>query len=226
MDINMSQPMLFDFADTATGAVEFFPEVWSAVEGLTSSELLTRREALDRLIVLDAPRLSPLVAYVLATRIFEPDLELRCRVVTTLGKVLSPSDTGKITPDAVRSHLKVYCYQMEHRGVFQLLEVAEDYPEAESSVAAILNLCSQSGIFLVDIMIDRKVTLPLRRQAINFIGRVGFLDAIPALERLEERLETRLNGQKAMPFAPPTSYEDENSLLPVIQTTLTLLREP
>ena len=222
----MSQPMLFDFADTATGAVEFFPEVWNAVEGLSSPELLTRRESLDRLIVLDAPRLSPLVAYVLATRIFEPDLELRCRVVTALGKVLTPSETGKVTLDAVRIHLKGYCYQMEHHGVIQLLEIAEEYPEAASGVAAMLNLCSQTGAFLVDIMVDRKEILTIRRQAISFIGQVGFLDAIPALERLEERLESRLNGQKAMPFAPPPSTQDENSLLPVIQTTLTLLREP
>ena len=106
-----------------------------------------------------------------------------------------------------------------------LLEVADAYPDSESKVASLFNLCSQSGVFLVKIMVDRKITLELRRQAIIFIGRVGFLEAIPALEKFENRLETRMNGQKTMPFAPPAT-SDERSLLPVIQTTLALLKEP
>jgi len=225
MDINLSQPMLFDFADTATGALEFFPEVWGATEKLTSPDLLERRDALDHLIVLDAPRLSPLVAYLVATRIFDPDLELRYKVVDVLGKILSPRETGKLAPPAVRLHLKEFCLQMGNRGFLYLLEVAEAYPEAESKVASLLNLCSQSGETLVMIMGDRKVPFELRRQAIIFIGRVGFLEAIPALERFESRLESRVNGQKSMPFAPP-SASDESSLLPVIQATLALLKEP
>jgi len=224
MDINFSQPMLFDFADTATGALEFFPEIWNATEKLTSPDFLDRRDALDRLIVLDAPRLSPLVAYVVATRIFDSNLELRYKVVDVLGKILSPRETGKLAPPAVRLHLKEFCLQMGDQGFFQLLEVAEAYPETESKVAALLNLCSQSGEALVKIMNDRKVSLELRRQAIILIGRVGFLDAIPALEKFEARLEARINGQKSMPFAPPSS--GENSLLPVIQATLVLLKEP
>jgi len=225
MELNMSQPMLFDFADTATGALEFFPEVWSAVEKLTSPDLLVRRDALDRLVVLDAARLSPLVAYVVATRIFEPDIALRYKVINLLGKILSPRETGKLTPPEVRLHLKEYCLLMGRRGFLQVLEVAEAYPEAESKIAALLNLCSQSGEELADIMTDRRIPLNLRRQAINFVGRVGFLDAMPSLEKLEQRLESRINGQKAMAFAPP-SAQDENSLLPVVQATLTLLREP
>jgi hypothetical protein len=225
MDINFSQPMLFDFADTATGALEFFPEVWSATEKLTSPDLLERRDALDRLIVLDAPRLSPLVAYVVATRIFDPNIELRYKVVNVLGKILSPRETGKLAPPAVRLHLKEFCAQMGNRGFQQLLEVAEAYPEAESKVASLLNLCSQSGEALVKIVSDRKSSFELRRQAIIFIGRVGFLEAIPALEKLESRLESRVTGQKSMPFAPPGSPNGD-SLLPVIQATLALLKEP
>ena len=225
MDVNLSQPMLFDFADTATGALEFFPEVWSAAEKLTSPELLVRRDALDRLVVLDAARLSPLVAYIIATRIFEPDLDLRHKVIDLLGKILSPRETGKLTPPEVRLHLKEYCLLMGRRGFLHVLEVAEAHPEAESKIAALLNLCSQSGGELAKIMSDRRVSIALRRQAINFIGRVGFIDAIPTLEKLEQRLESRMNGQRTMSFAPP-STQDENSLLPVVQATLTLLREP
>jgi len=225
MDTHLSQPMLFDFADTATGAIEFFPEIWNATENLTSPDLMVRRDALDRLIVLDAPRLSPLVAYIVATRLFDPDLEFRFKVIDVLGKILSPRETGKLAPPAVRLHLKEYCLQMGARGFVNLLEVANAYPEAESKVAAVLNLCSQSGEILAQIMSDRRIPISIRRQAIIFIGRVGFLEAIPALEKFENRLESRINGQKSMPFAPP-SGSDENSLLPVIQTTLTMLKEP
>ena len=225
MDIDFSQPMLFDFADGATGALEFFPEIWTATEKLSSPNLLERRDALDRLIVLDAPRLSPLVAYVVATRIFDPDLGLRFKVVDVLGKILSPRETGKLAPPAVRLYLKEFFSQMGNLGFLYLLEVAQTYPEAESKVASLFNLCSQSGVTLVKIMNDRKLSVELRRQAIIFVGRVGFLEAIPALEKLEYRIESRMNGQKSMPFAPPDAGE-ENSLLPVIQTTLTLLKEP
>lgn len=225
MDINFLQPMLFNSMDTTTGALEFFPEVWGATEKLTSPDILERRDALDRLIVLDAPRLSPLVAYLVATRIFDPDLDLRYKVVDVLGKILSPRETGKLAPPAVRLHLKEYCSLMGNQGFLLLLEVADVYPEAESYVASLLNLCSQSGDALVKIMNDRKMPFELRRQAIIYIGRVGFLEAIPALKKFENRLESRMNGQKSMPFAPP-SASDESSLLPVIQATLALLKEP
>ncbi len=225
METNLAQLMLFNAADTVDGVAELFPEVWRATEGLSSPDLMVRRDSLDRLIILDAARLSPLVAYVVATRIFEPDLELRRRVVEVLGKIFLPDETGKLTPPEVRIHLSAYCMLIERHGVLSLLEVANAFPDAETQVAAILNVCSRSGEILAEVLSDRRVPLDLRRQAINFIGRVGFLDAIPVLEKLEARLESRINGQKSMPFAPP-STANENSLLPIIQATLTLLREP
>lgn len=115
--------------------------------------------------------------------------------------------------------------QMGIRGILMLLQVANAFPDAESKIASLFNLCSQSGENLVKIMSDRKISFELRRQAIIFVGIVGFLEAIPALEKFEKRLESRMSGQKTMAFAPPT-VSDENSLLPVIQTTLTMLQEP
>ena len=225
MNTDFSQLTLFDLSDAVSGAIEIFPEVWGALEKLTSPDILERRDGLDCLIVLDAPRLSPLVAYLVATRIFDPDLELRYKVVDVLGKILRPRETGKLASPKVRSHLKEYCMQMGRRGILMLLEVAYAYPDAESKIASLLNLCSQSGDALVKIMSERKISIEFRRQAIIFIGIVGFLEAIPALEKYENRLESRMNGQKAMSFAPPTVL-DENSLLTVIQTTLAMLQEP
>jgi hypothetical protein len=225
MNADFSQLTLFELSDTFSGAIEIFPEVWGALEKLTSPDILERRDGLDCLIVLDAPRISPLVAYLVATRIFDPDLELRYKVIDVLGKILRPRETGKLASPKVRSHLKEYCMQMGRKGILMLLEVANAYPDVESKIASLFNLCSQSGENLVKIMSDRRISFELRRQAVIFIGIVGFLEAIPALERFENRLESRMNGQKAMSFAPP-SVSDENSLLPVIQTTLTMLKEP
>ena len=225
MDTDFSQLTLFELSDTFSGAIEIFPEIWGALEKLTSPDVLERRDGLDCLIVLDAPRLSPLVAYLVATRIFDPDLELRYKVIDVLGKILRPRETGKLASPKVRSHLKEYCMQMGRRGILMLLEVANTYPDAESKIASLFNLCSQSGEDLVKILSDRKIPFELRRQAIIFIGIVGFLEATTALKKLENRLESRMNGQKSMSFAPPT-VSDENSLLPVIQTTLAMLQEP
>ena len=225
MTTDFSQLTLFELSDTVSGALEIFPEVWGALEKLTSPDILERRDGIDCLIVLDAPRLSPLVAYLVATRIFDPDLELRYKVVDTLGKILRPRETGKLASPKVRSHLKEYCTQLGSKGILKLLEVANAFPDSESKIASLFNLCSQSGEILVKIMSDRKIPFELRRQAIIYIGIVGFLEAIPALNKFENRLEARMNGQKTMSFAPP-SVSDENSLLPVIQTTLAMLQEP
>jgi hypothetical protein len=103
--------------------------------------------------------------------------------------------------------------------------VAEFDASANSQIAALFNMCSHVGSVLVEVMMERRISVSLRRQAINFIGQVGFIDAIPQLERLIERLESRSNGQRRMPFAPP-SDPDEASLLTGIQTTLTMLKEP
>jgi hypothetical protein len=224
-DPGLVQPMLFEFSDTATSVVELFPAVWGAVEGLTAPDVDIRHQSLDQLLEWDAPRISPLVAYVLASRIIDSDLTLRFRVVQTIGDVFSSKDINKIAPVAVRQHLRAYLSQMTRRGILCLLEVSEHFPAAESQVASMLNACPQAGSILAEIMADRRLPLTIRKQAIHYIGRVGFLDAVSALKRMEERLVSRMNGQKAMPFAPP-GEPDQVSLLPAIQVALTMLREP
>jgi HEAT repeat protein len=217
--------MLFDFSDSATGVAELFPSVWCALEDFTASNAEVRHRALDRLLEIGAHRLSPLVAYVLATRLDDHDIEIRFRVIQALGDVLSPQDPSMEAPEPVRQHIKFYVSQMRRRNIYALLQVAEHKISAESSVAVLMNACSYAGNALIDIFTDRKTSIAIRRQAVVFVGRVGFLDAIPALEKLADRLAARVNGQSAMPFAPPTETDDK-SLLPAVQTALTLLRTP
>ena len=55
------------------------------------------------------------------------------------------------------------------------------------------------------------------------IGIIGYVEAIPALDRLSARLEARTNGQKTMSFAPPTD-NPELELLAATQEALESLR--
>jgi HEAT repeat protein len=218
------QPLLFDLEES-TAKIELFPSVWTASEGLTSPHSGVRRDALEQLLNLNAPRFSPLVAYLLASRLTDPEIAFRAMIVKTLGDVLSPDENGHPAPEKVRQTLSAYLAQMRTRHTFALLQALVEDPSLEKHVANLLNACPYAGNHLADILSDRRSPLSVRKQAGRMIGRVGFLDAIPALERLSSRLEARLNGQRSMPFAP-ASPQEELDLLPIIQTAMMLLRAP
>jgi hypothetical protein len=220
---------MFDFLDSATGVAELFPAVWNALERLVSPRAEDRSSGLNILLELDAHRISPLVAYVLATRLDDPDMNLRIKVVEAVGGLLSRGvfsssldEEGVKTPENVRQSLKFYLSQMRRRRIFALLQVADQHPSTHTSVAAIIKTCSHAGQVLADIFSDRRLPVNIRRQAIKYAGVVGFLDAAPRLEKLAERLEARMQGQRLMPFAPPVDSA-EKALLPAIQTALSLL---
>ena len=223
---NLAQPKLFDLGDTSFGAVELFPSVWSAAEALTNSDETIRREGLERLAELNAARFSPLIAYLITTRLLDPNLEIRARVIRILAEVFAPDNQGQSAPDAVRLELKAWLCQMRTRQIYALLQAADFDPSSEPYISSLLNACPYAGNHLASILADRKVPLMIRKQAAVFTGRVGYLDAIPALERIATKLETRLNGQQAMPFAPVDGYDNEITLLPPVKEALTLLRSP
>lgn len=222
---SITQPVLFAHLETTMGEVELFPAVWSAAEGLANPEVKLRLEALGRLIDLNAQRLSPLVAYLIATRLADPDPEMRYRVVMVLGELLTFDKNGRMVDEKVSQYLTAYLSQMRTRLVFSLLQVSESYPDADANIARLLNVCPYAGEHLVDIFNDRTIGLGIRKKAIYFTGLVGYLDAIPALERLQTRLEARLSGQQAMPFAQ-ASAADEGDLIPAIREALISLHAP
>jgi hypothetical protein len=104
-----------------------------------------------------------------------------------------------------------------------LLQVADFDPQYIDSVAVLLNSCSFAGNHLADILMDRSIVVSIRMRAVELIGQVGYLDAIPVLDRLRNRLEARLNGQQHMPFLT-LEEGDEVALLPSIQATLEILQ--
>ena len=223
--VNLEQLALFELGDSTSGALELFPAVWGALEALVSSEPEACQLGLEKLEELNAARFSPLVAYVLVTRLSEPDLELRARIVHLLSDILFADKHGKLAPEPVRSLVKSQLATMRTRQIYSLLQVTDNESSMDAPAARLLNACVHAGNHLGDILADRDMPLAIRLQAIKMIGLVGYVDAIPTLERILARLESRLHGQGSMPFAAPPE-EKESALIPVLQSTLRILRAP
>jgi len=219
------QPALFEIGSTSVGILELFPDVWAACEALSNPDEDIRRSGLERLAEIGAARLSPLVAYILATRLTDPEVTLRARTAQILGEVLAPDAEGNSAPPEVLNALKEQLSHMRTRQIFALLQVAAAQPELEPQVARLFNACAYAGVHLTEILASRKAPVEVRKQAARFIGLVGYLDALPALERIVSRLEGRLKGQQAMPFVPPAA-SDELDLLPEAQKALAVLQAP
>jgi hypothetical protein len=225
MQVETLQPELFIFGETSEGTLELFPAVWWACEELVATELSTRQSGLTKLLELNAPRLSSLVAYLLATRVTEPDLGLRTQVVSALAGLLIPDTQGKAAPENVRRALRAYLIQIRMPALLALLEVGVSEPEMESNLAVLFNACPEAGLFLVEILSDRHHLLAVRCEAVRLINQVGYLEALPELERIAARLESRIAGQQGMPFAPPVP-PNEGVLLEEVRTALQTLRQP
>jgi hypothetical protein len=130
-----------------------------------------------------------------------------------------------MAPEAVLTQLAYYLSDMRTRQIFSLTQVLALNPELAPQVIRILNACLFAGHHLIEMASSRKLSLEVRRKAIWLISQVGYLDAIPALERLQVRMETRLTGQQSMPFAPPLGVDD-SELLPDVKAALLVLRSP
>jgi hypothetical protein len=97
------------------------------------------------------------------------------------------------------------------------------YPDIFESTAKLLNASPYAGTHLIDISVSKRTPIEIRRKALCLIGAVGYIDALPALERMAARLEARVNGQQIMPFAPQSNVEDID-LLPDLRNAIASLR--
>ncbi len=220
-----SQPLLFSIGDITRGAIEFYPSIWGELEKFIIGEEKERVDALKKLVELKVARFSPLVIFILTTKLSDPNIGIRTTVVEELSNVLIPDNEGNSAPNDVQECLKRYLSQMRTRQVYAMLQVLHNKSDLLPEVSRLMNYCPYAGNHLADVASSRQAPVDIRRQAILLIGQVGYLDALPALERLLLRLESRLNGQHSMPFAPPTGVED-TSLIPDINQTLHILRTP
>ncbi len=223
--ISTFQLALFDFEKTSSSSFELFPKVWGAAEALADVGVVNRHASLDCLEELSAARFSPLVAYLLFTRLNDPELAIRARVIKILADVLRPDLQGQFAPEAVRQNVLYHLTRLQPRELYALLEVAEFDPSSAASIATLLKANFMAGNDLTTILADRKIPLSIRKQAANFIAQVGYVDALQGIERLISRLETRVNGQQAF-MVNPADPSDEVELLPILTSVLQVLKAP
>src|SRR4030042_113170 len=220
--IPIIQLPLFVYGESVTDVVEIFPAVWRATESLTSPDSITRQRGLDSLIEVGAQRVSPLVAYMIATCLNDSDIFVRRRVILILADLIKSKPVGGQIPEAVRLVVANYLYNMHEVTVYGLLEVAIADQHVDESIYYLFNACPYVGKYLGEILTQWKNPLPIRQKAVYFIGLVGYLEALPTLDRLLNRMEARQNGQILMAFAPPSMKTDDD-ILPYLRVAINQL---
>jgi hypothetical protein len=221
------EPFLFDFSQSATldlsqtepTILDVHPGAWAALEMLTSPNTKQRMAGLDKLVEMDLARSSPTAAYVLATRIVEPDLDLRKRICQQLSRLVNVKAGSGYVNQAVQDSIHYHLSHLDTRQIYSLLQITESDVLAREDVAEILNTCSRAGESLSEILLERRYPMEIRKQAAYLIGRIGYMEAAPALQRLAARLESRL---AALPFGV-LDAKDETALLDDIKAALAML---
>ncbi len=193
--------------------------VWNATECLTSPETVTRQHGIDAILELGAHKVSPLVAFMIATCLSDSDIYLRRRVIYILADLISWIPGGKQAVDSIRMTVTNQLQHMGEEKILGLLEVAVMDPKAEKPVSHLLNACPYAGRHLGNILSEWKNPIPIRQQAIYYIGMVGYMEMLPMLERLLDRLEARQNGQYSMSFAPSLTRSDED-IIPYLRIAI------
>jgi hypothetical protein len=215
---NVQLPLFVD-TEPAENSAEVLLLVWSATECLASPDVLTRQHGIDAILDLKAHKVSPLVAFMLATRLGDEDIYIRRRVIYVLGEMVTWKSTISQTMDNIRMTVSHYLHNMSEATIFGLLEVAVLDPGAEQPIYNILNMCPYAGRYLGNVITEWKNPLPIRQKAIQFIGMVGYTEMLPVLQRLLDRLETRQNGQFSMSFAPHLTRSDED-IIPYLRIAI------
>lgn len=203
-------------------AVELFPAVWQAAENLAAGDVELRRKSLDELLKSGAHRVSPLVAYLFATRLFDPNMEIRTKIVAALANLMRRNEDGTYAADGVRSQVTSALSYFDERGLVAIIEVGINQSDRMPDVEKLVKYSPHAGKFLKKVAADRSAALGMRQAAVQLLGQIGYVDALSELERLRNRIETRQAGQKSMPFAPSGSSNEVNLLSDLQKSILAL----
>jgi hypothetical protein len=139
-----------------------------------------------------------------------------------LRTALLPEDEQPV--DGVQTRILDALWHIDEADVLAMLQASILADQNLDIICDIFNKCSHSGDLLAAILLNGRVEVAVRAKAAEAIGRIGFLQAIPAIENLKGRLISQSEGQLSMAFAPRTRGNAEK-LLPVIQQTLQDLAE-
>lgn len=163
--------------------------LWEAAEGLISTDPDIREKSLDRFKEIDGFSGSPLLAYVLVSRINEPDREIRYYLIQLLGSLVDYESPGEHFSDQALVTAKKALDLLGRDQLIRILEVSEHYLTAEVPICNILKLSSYAGVGLSGIVNDRKIPVSMRQQAVFFCGEVGYLSTRPTLQNLVQRVD-------------------------------------
>lgn len=210
---------LFVYGEPVDNINELLPVVWNATESLASPEAVTRQHGIDSLLELGAQWVSPLVAFMMATCLGDQDIYIRRRIVYILADLINKEPGIRHAADSIRETVTNYLHNMRQEMIYGLLEVALIDPLVEKSIYRLLNICPFAGKYLGDILSEWKNPLPIRQKAILFVGLVGFMETLPVLERLLDRLKARQRGQYTMAFAPASIKADED-IMPYLRIAI------
>jgi hypothetical protein len=210
---------LFAYGEPTENNTEVLWVVWNATECLASPDVLTRQHGIDAILDLGAHKVSPLVAFMLATRLCDENIYIRRRVLFILADLITWEAGEQQVTDNIRMAVTHYLHDMSEETVFGLLEVAVMDAEAEKAVYRILNVCPFAGKYLGNVLTEWKNPLPIRQKAVHFIGMVGYMEMLPVLERLLDRFESRKSGQFSMSFAPSSTRSDED-IIPYLRIAI------
>jgi hypothetical protein len=202
-----------------------------AGEMFVSPHVEERRRGFAILFGSEAARRSPLTPQLLASRVDEPDLQLRVQIVQALADYFEIRGREYRYPPEVRAVVAGHLRRFDRAHILALLDLLRARHAERGAVklrpeslVRLMERVPNASAHLTRLAGDRTVNLGLRGAAIELIGQVGFTDALPTLEGLVARLEGRRAGQMAMTFAP-ADHPDEQRLLPALRETLRLLRE-
>lgn len=197
------------------------PVMVAALTLLQSPDIDQRREGLAQLVQSGLHRRSALAAALLGRGVEEPNILLRRDFVLAIAEVVAGASAS---PPAVIEWLRHTLMQMRRRQIYGLLQVAASSNAHAALVHMVLDQCSYSGGTLVQILRDRHTDIQIRVAAARAIEAIGYLDAAPQVELLENRIASRVAGQEDMGFVPSLEEEAE-LLLPALHSVSRALAE-
>jgi hypothetical protein len=210
---------LFVYGEPTENIAEMLPVVWSATESLAGADAITRQHGIDAILELGAQKVSPLVAFMIATRLGDKDIYIRRRAIYILADLITWVPGDNQMADSIRKSVTNYLHDIGEEIIFGILEVAVMDPQAEKPIYDLLNASPSAGKYLGEVLTEWKHPLAIRQKAIHFVGLVGYMEALPALERLLDRLEARQTGQFAMSFASSSIRSDED-IMPYLRIAI------
>jgi hypothetical protein len=211
--------------ETTPAELDGLSAVWQAAEALSSPNLEARRAGFDSLIAVRAHTRYPLIAYLIATRLADPNMKFRSHIARIVVEILDAKHPGNHVLEAARIRLADYISQMRIRSIYALLQLAESGLSTVDDIAKILNYNPYAGAHLSDILSNWQMPVSIRKRAVILIERVGYIDALPILERVASRLESRYSD-KQMSLWELEKGNGEASLLPVVKRALAVLQAP